>query len=392
MGGKNATAPARQIGVWEESLIGVATDQFPALLPGVVMAVGLAWLSTWLSEYIGIHLMGFETSPLSPVIVVLLLGLSLGNLFTLPGWLAPGFTFSIKKLLRLGIILLGIRLSIFDVFRLGAMGVPIVLLCILSALFFTTLLNRVLRLPERLGTLIAIGTSICGVSAIVAAAPAIDAKDEEVSYAVAVITVFGVIATLLYPYAANQIFGGDAVKAGLFLGTSVHETAQVAGAGMVFSEVYALPLGLDVATITKMVRNVFMALVIPLMALYYTRRALGQGQIMNTEAKLGKLFPLFITGFLVFAIIRSVGDAGIHDGGNAFGLWDRAAWKGIHSGVNHWAGNLLVVALAGVGLNTRFQVLKGLGVKPFVVGLGAALVVGIVSFAAISLLGTFVTY
>jgi uncharacterized integral membrane protein (TIGR00698 family) len=392
MGSTKAANSTRHITGWEKNLIGWKIDEIPLLLPGLVLAAGLAWLSIWLSEYIGVTLLGFDKSPVSAVIVVLLLGLGLGNLLSLPKGLESGFTFAIKKVLRLGIILLGIRLSIFDVFRLGAIGVPIVLLCILSALLFTTVLNRWLRLPERLGTLIAIGTSICGVSAIVAAAPAIDAKDEEVSYAVAVITVFGILATFVYPYAAYHMFAGDAVKSGLFLGTSVHETAQVTGAAMIFSEVHALPLGLDVATVTKMVRNVFMALVIPMMALYYSRRTADEERGVETQTSIAKLFPLFIIGFLTFAAIRSIGDAGIKVGGSAFGLWHDAAWTDIHSGIKHWAANLLVLALAGVGLNTRFHVLKGLGLKPFIVGLGAALVVGVVSFVAIAILGAFVTY
>lgn len=383
---------SRPIAGWEKHLLGTRIGECPGLLPGLVVASGLAWLSLRLCEFVGVTLMGFEKTPLSAVTLVLLLGLSLGNLFALPAWLKPGFTFAGKKILRLGIILLGLRLSIFDVFRLGAVGVPIVLLCISSALILTTLLNRWLRLPERLGTLIAIGTSICGVSAIVAGAPAIDAKEEEVSYAVAVITIFGILATLLYPYAAHEIFDGDPVKAGLFLGTSIHDTSQVAGAALVFSGVYSLPRGLDVATITKMVRNVFMVLVIPLMAVYYGRRAMVQGKATANAVNVVKLLPLFVVGFLVLAVTRSLGDAGVRAGGRAFGLWDHVTWNGIHAGVKHWATNFLVVALAGVGLSTRFGTLKGLGVKPFVVGLGAALVVGLVSFVAISLLGKFVTF
>ena len=109
-----------------------------------------------------------------------------------------------KKVLRLGIILLGIRLTIFDVFKLGVYGVPIVLSSACSArCSLPRCINKWLKLPERLGTLIAVGTSICGVSAIVATGPAIDAEDEEVAYAVAVITIFGLVATLVYPYLAN---------------------------------------------------------------------------------------------------------------------------------------------------------------------------------------------
>ena len=315
----------------------------------------------------------------------------IGNLIRLPASLKPGLTFSVKKVLRLGIILLGIRLSIFDVFKLGALGVPIVMICIVGALVITTLVNRWLKLPERLGTLIAVGTSICGVSAIVAAGPAIDAEDEEVAYAVAVITIFGIIATLVYPYLAYAIFAGDAVKAGLFLGTSIHDTSQVTGAGLVFADVFSLPRGLDVATVTKLVRNVFMAAVIPFMAYYHARKTASQHEGARKKISVTKLMPLFIIGFLGFAVLRSIGDAGTNAGGNAFGLWDSAAWKEIVSFVKTWAVNFLVVALAGVGLSTRFSAFKGLGIKPFLVGLGAALAVGVISFGAISLLGAFVT-
>jgi uncharacterized membrane protein YadS len=93
---------------------------------------------------------------------------------------------------------------------------------------------------------------------------------------------------------------------------------------------------------------------------------------------------------MVFAVLRSVGDAYIKVGSNAFGIWNSAAWKDICSGIKIWATRFMVVALAGVGLNTRFNILKGLGIKPFLVGLGAALIVGVVSIITISILGTFV--
>jgi len=356
----------------------------------VLLAAALAWLSIWLSDYIGVSLMGYEKTPVSAVMVALILGLVINNTIILPEMLKPGFKFAVKKVLRLGIILLGIRLSVFDVLKLGALGTPIVVLCILAALFITTRLNRWLELPKRLGALIAVGTSICGVTAIVATGPAIDAKDEEVAYAVAVITVFGIIATLLYPYAAYALFDGDPIKAGLFLGTSIHDTSQVTGAGLVFSDVFGLDRGMDVATITKLVRNVFMAAVIPLMTLY-TRNSESRSTSSGHDTSFAKLFPRFIIGFLALAVLRSLGDAGIKAGDHAFGLWDYAAWVKLHHFVKQWAVDFLVVALAGVGLSTCFRTIRGLGFKPFVVGLGAALTVGVVSFVAISLLGTFIT-
>ncbi|MEA3337488.1 MAG: putative sulfate exporter family transporter [Chloroflexota bacterium] len=357
------------------------------LIPGLLAAALLAWVSVWLSEYTGTALMGFRKSPISAVTMAILLGMLIGNLVSLPAVLKPGLTFAMKKVLRLGIIMLGIRLSVMSVFKLGVLGIPIVLLCIAGALLLTTRLNSWLKLPDRVGTLIAVGTSICGVTAIVAAAPAIDAEDEEVAYAIAVITTFGLVAMLTYPYLAHSIFGGDAVKSGLFMGTSIHETAQVAGAGLVYADIFSQPLALDVATITKLVRNVFMAAVIPVMALHYTRKTAGSEK---KDVSFTELFPTFILGFLGFAVIRSIGDAGVDSGGYAFGLWDADTWQSIHSFIKDWAVNFMVIALAGVGLSTNFKILKGLGIKPFVVGLGAALAVGVISLTAIWLLGAFV--
>lgn len=382
-------AQPRKMNAWEKNLLGVTVDKLPSLLPGLIAAVLLAWLSIWLADFIGETLLGFDKTPISAVMLAILLGLIIGAVVPMPAVLKPGLRFAVKKVLRLGIILLGIRLTIFDVFRLGAYGVPIVLICIVSALFLTTRLNKWLHLPERLGALIAVGTSICGVSAIVATGPAIDAEDEEVAYAVAVITIFGLLATLVYPYLAHLIYAGNALKAGLWLGTSVHDTSQVVGSAAVYADVFNAPLGLDTATITKLVRNVFMAAVIPFMALYYARRT--QGGAESKKVSFFKLLPLFVVGFLLMAVVRSVGDAGLNAGGHAFGLWDGGAWKGIYGAIKHWAGNFLVVALAGVGLSTNFRSFKGLGTKPFVVGLGAALVVGVISFVAISLLGSLVT-
>jgi uncharacterized integral membrane protein (TIGR00698 family) len=378
---------------WEKVIFGIPLSELPTLIPGLVAVTVLTWISLGTSEWIGIQLMGFEKSPVSAVMVAIILGLLIGVIVKLPKSLTPGLKFTVKKVLRLGIILLGIRLTVFDVLRLGIFGIPIVALCILGALLITTLINNRLKLPERLGTLIAVGTSICGVTAIVAASPAIDAEEEESAYAVTVITIFGLFATLVYPYLANAIFFGGALQSGMFLGTSVHETAQVVGAGQIYADVYSQPVALDVATVTKLVRNVFMALVIPFMAYYYARKArLKEGKFHGKRASFSKLFPMFILGFLLMAILRSIGDAGINSGGLAYGLWDSGTWDQIIASIKQWAEIFLVAALAAVGLNTNFRSFSALGAKPFLVGLGASLAVGLVSYLAIQLFGGWVTF
>ncbi|MBN2469522.1 MAG: putative sulfate exporter family transporter [Anaerolineae bacterium] len=354
------------------------------LLPGLILTALVAWAGLWASVWLGERVLGFEKSPISGIMMAILIGLALGNLIRLPEAVLPGVKFSVKTVLRLGIILLGIRLGLGDVLRLGALGIPLIVLCISGAILFTRWLGRRLALPERMATLIAVGTSICGATAIVATGPAIGAEDEEITYAVANITVFGLLAMFLYPYLAHALFPDNPVYAGLFLGTSIHETAQVAGSGLIYADLFGAPVGLDTATITKLVRNVFMAGIIPLMAVLYRRR---DGIDGAERVSVLSLFPVFILGFVALALARTVGDALVDGGGRAFGLWDAAGWAALVDTLKMWAENFLAMAMAGVGLGTRFAQIRALGMKPFYAGLGAAVVVGALSLAGIAILG-----
>ncbi|GAH86704.1 unnamed protein product, partial [marine sediment metagenome] len=224
-------------------------------------------------------------------------------------------------------------------------------------------------------------------SAIVATAPGIKAKDEEVTYAVAVITVFGIVALIAYPFLSHWLFGGDVAMVGLFTGTAIHETAQVAASGLIYDQTFGTtsnPTVADIAMITKMVRNTLMVIVIPVMTLIYARRT---GEVRDPSErgykKALKLFPLFVLGFLFMAILRSIGDAGIQNGGSAMGFWSEEQWGGITKGIKQWSGYILAMAMAGVGLGTSFRSMKGLGIKPFYVGLFAATIVGVVAIVMV---------
>jgi uncharacterized integral membrane protein (TIGR00698 family) len=356
------------------------------VLPGLAVAILIAHVATSSSDFLGTAVLRFARSPLSPVLVAIILGLIVSNTITLPSALKPGLDFAVKKVLRLGIILLGIRLSLLDVVQLGLVGIPIVIVCILGGIVIALVLSRWLKLSPRLGMLIAVGTAICGVSAIVAASPTVEAKKEEVSYAVAVITLFGIVATLLYPFLASVVFGTDAVQAGLFLGTAIHDTSQVTGAALIFSNQYNLPLALDTATVTKLVRNVFIVAVIPMVAAYSAHNGMTSQSNTPNKNNLLHLVPLFVLGFLGMALVRSIGDLWLTSGGHAYGVFDSASWKALYTWIQDAALFLLTVALAGVGLTTSFRVLSGLGVKPMLVGLTAALAVGGISIFVIKLL------
>ncbi len=349
-----------------------------AVIPGLTLALVLAFAGQYLSEIIGKDLMGLPKSPISAIMMAILLGIIIRNTVSLPATFQAGIRFGLVRVLRLGIVLLGIRLSLSQAGAIGLKSLPVIIGAVTAALLVVTFLARRMGLSGKLGTLIAVGTSICGATAIVATAPTIAAKDDEVSYAVACITLFGVIAMLLYPFAAHWIFDGDTFKSGLFLGTSVHETAQVAGAGLVYQQYYDDPGALDVATVTKLVRNLGMLIVIPLMSIIYHRRS-SDG---SDAPKWWTMIPLFVIGFACMSLIRTIGDMG----DLAFGVLEPETWHAIVSNTKKGAEICLAVAMASVGLGTSIKGLKVIGPKPFGVGLFSALLVGAVSISLITVL------
>lgn len=350
------------------------------LAPGVLLALALALLGRSASEWIGSGLFDLARSPVSPILIAILAGLLVRNTVGLPTVYEEGLRFCIKHILRIGVALLGIRLSLGAAGQIGLVALPIIVVCIATALLAVRFVARALSLPARLGTLVAVGTAICGNTAIVATGPVIDASDDEISYAVGTITLFGLVALILHPFIAHWLFGGDPVLAGLFLGTAIHDTAQVAGAGLLYSQQYASPLALDTATVTKLVRNLFMIAVIPLMALAYHGRASRSGK--RSSPPLVEMVPLFVFGFLGMVTLRTVGDLGDAPFG---GLLDTEAWNALIAACATLSAWCLTTAMSAVGLGTHLARLRGLGLRPLGAGLAAAVTVGAVSAALIHL-------
>ena len=365
--------------------------QFPGVLAAfIVMLAGF-----WLADVIGQQILASQgltgSSPLSGVPVAIVLGLLLRNTLPLPASINPGLKVATTTILRAGIVLVGIRLSVFDVVKLGIAGLPVVLAAIGTGLFFVTWFNRKLGLPPRLGTLIAAGTSICGVTAIVSTAPAIDADEREVAYAVANVVAFGLFGMLAYPYLAHAVLGSSETI-GLFLGTAVHDTSQVVGAALTYKQVYDDDIVLRVATVTKLTRNIFLAAVIPLLTWMHIKSQSASGAWVRQVPRRRLSFPASSLGFLAMAIVRSFGDWTLTSNGAAFGVWSAAQWTSITKSLgDYWASQILLgTAMAAVGLNTNFAVFKGVGLKPFAVGMAGALVVGAVGMAMAIIFGRFV--
>lgn len=324
--------------------------------PGLAVAAGVALVARLVA--------GFLPPAISEVLVAVLLGLLLANLVALPRSTAAGIKLAVQRILRLGIILLGARLSLGDVASIGVGALGLVAVCMTFAFGFAVLVGRALKLPPRLALLIGVGTAVCGNSAIVATAPVLKAEEREVSFAVATITLFGTLAVFVYPLLGRALGLPDPVY-GVWTGVAVNDTSQVVAASAAYS-----PLARDVATVVKLVRNTLMAPLILLIAWWWSRQA---ERVSGEQAREGalKAFPLFVLGFLALALLRTVG---VIDAGTARGL-------------DEVAKVCILLALAGVGLSTRVAQLRSVGATPFALGFGTAVLLASLSLLLITAFG-----
>ena len=343
------------------------------ILPGVILALVFCLFSQGINNIIGIELFGTPKSPISTVMIAILLGIIMGNAFTPRPGMMVGLDFTQKYILKLGIIFLGIRLSFGEFLKFGTVAIPLIIVCILSVLVLIKLLIKKVPISSKMSYLIAIGTSVCGATAIVAMAPIIEAKKTEVAYAIANITLFGVLAMLIYPYFAEWYFYGEPIKAGLFLGTAIHETSQVAAAGLIFDQQFNSPETLNVATVTKLIRNTFLVIMVPLFGFLYNR-----GKVKDKNYSIFSIFPYFVLGFIGMIIVRNIGDQIFTLENSSYELW-----KTLINYIKSLATVFLTMAMAAVGISINLRELKSMGYKPFVVGLIAAVTVGIVSIISL---------
>jgi uncharacterized integral membrane protein (TIGR00698 family) len=345
------------------------------IIPGVILALVFCLFSQGINNVIAIELFSNSKSPISTAMIAILLGIIMGNAFTPRPGMMLGLDFTQQYILKLGIIFLGIRLSFEEFIKFGTIAIPLIIICILSVLVLIKLLIKKVPISSRMSYLIAIGTSVCGATAIVATAPVINAKKTEVAYAIANITLFGVIAMLVYPYFAEWYFYGEPLKAGLFLGTAIHETSQVAAAGLIYDQQFNSPETLNIATVTKLIRNTFLVIMIPLFAFLYNR-----GEVKGKNYSILSIFPYFVIGFIGMIVVRNIGDQVFTIENNNYEIW-----KTLINYIKNLATVFLTMAMAAVGISINLNELKSMGYKPFVVGLIAAVTVGLVSIIALEL-------
>ena len=340
--------------------------KYLVVIPGIILAFILYTLSQGFNNIIGIELLGYSKSPISTAMIAIILGIIFGNFFKVRDSFQKGLDFTREYILKLGIICLGIQLKPFEFLEFGKVAIPLIIICIISVLLVIKLLIKKLKIPTRMAYLISIGSTVCGTTAIMATAPVIKANKNEVSYAIANITLFGILSMLLYPYFANFYFDGNSLFIGLFLGTSIHETSQVAAAGLIYDQQFSSPETLSIATITKLIRNTFLIVMIPLFAFLYNR-----GKTKEKNYSILNIFPYFVLGFIGMIILRNSGD-------QFFVVNNNDNWVEIIDFIKVSSKIFLTMAMAAIGLSTNLKDIRSMGYKPFVVGFIAMLTVGVV--------------
>jgi len=320
------------------------------LLPGVALTAIIAGASFALRYVPGL-------SVLSPMILAIVMGIAFHNLIGTPAKAKPGVVFSLRKILRFAIVLLGLQLTAWQVLAVGAKGIAMIALTLISTFIFTIWLGRRLGVDRKLAELIAAGTSICGASAVIAANAVTGGRDEEVAYAVACVTVFGSIAMFVYPLLPSLLHLSPRAY-GLWAGASIHEIAQVVAAAYQDGQQAG-----DFGTIAKLSRVMMLAPVVIVLGLIASRK-MTEG-VAAAKAPM----PWFVLGFIALAGINSV-------------ISISAPPKAIIVTVTTF---MLSMALAAMGLETDIRKLRAKGWRPLILGCAAFLFIGSFSLALVKL-------
>ncbi|MEZ5565694.1 MAG: putative sulfate exporter family transporter [Gammaproteobacteria bacterium] len=336
------------------------------ILPGLAVATAIAFSTQYLSIWLGSVLFNLSKSPVSPVMLAIVTGVIIRNTIGVDARLERGVEVASVTVLRVGLALVGLRLSISGLGELGLKALPVVAGCMLTAWLVLPRLARAMGLNGVLVTLLTVGTSICGCTAIMAVAPVIRAKAEETGYAVTLIVSIGLFGMLFYPVLAHQLFADNPLAAGIFLGASIHDTSQVIGAALLYSGQYLSPETLEAATVTKLLRNLMLIAVVPLLAARYATAESGQSPRSLTS--LSRLLPGFVLAFVLMVVLRTIGDAASHSLPDfSLNIW--------HPGLllaDKSSELLLTIGMAAVGLTVDLGGMRRVGWRPLVAGVLAA--------------------
>lgn len=289
----------------------------------------------------------------SALTVAVALGVAAGNAPGFPESARPGLAWAMRKLLRVGVVFLGLQLAVGEVLGLGVGTIVAVLVLVVVTFVGTVVLGRLLGVSRGLSMLVGTGFSICGASAIAAMESVIDRDDEDVATSIAMVTIFGTVAMLVLPVVGTGL-GLSGAEFGRIAGGSVHEVAQVVAA--------ASPAGaaaVAVAVVVKLSRVVLLAPMVTAVSVLERRKVAAGG-------RRPPIVPLFVVGFLAAVALRSTG----------------VLPEVVLGGAEQFTTVLLAGALFGLGSSVRVRALVRTGSRAFVLGLCSTVLVTVTTCVA----------
>ena len=264
-------------------------------LPGLLLCLVIA-LPCWL--------LGKQFPVIGGPVFAILAGMVLTLILKDKTKTKEGITYTSKKILQYAVILLGFGLNLSEIAKVGAQSLPIILSTISTSLIIAFVLCKLMKMPANISTLVGVGSSICGGSAIAATAPVIGADDEEIAQAISVIFLFNVIAALIFPTLGSML-GLSNEGFGLFAGTAINDTSSVTAAATAWDGLHPGANTLDIATIVKLTRTLAIIPITLVLALWKSSKAKKEGG-EGKAFSLKKVFPMFILFFVLASLVTTV--------------------------------------------------------------------------------------
>jgi len=335
--------------------------RFFELLPGLLLLLVIGFAGKLIEQSInGYGKANYLALPnIEYVLWAIIIGLIIANTVGVPKLFRPGIA-TYEFFLKLGIVLLGVRFLLGDVLKLGGISLIAVVLELSISIILMTWLGNTFKLTPKLTSLLAIGSSICGVSAIIAAKGAINAKDEDASFAIAAILALGAIGLFAFPLIGHALALSDHAY-GLWAGLAIDNTAEATAAGNLWSEQAG-----KIAVLAKTTRNATIGFVVLGYALYWAAKG-EAGTIENKAEFLWNKFPKFVLGFIIVSLAATLG---------AFSKEQAADIANL----SRWA---FLLTFAGVGLSTDFREMRKQGFYPFLVGAAGEIGIAIVTLGIV---------
>lgn len=302
-------------------------------------------------------------------VFAILVGMVLALLIKRKDILQPGINFTSKKILQWAVVLLGFGMNLAEILRLGAQSLPIIISTITVSLILAFILHRAMKMPSRISTLVGVGSSICGGSAIAATAPVIGANDEEIAQSISVIFLFNVIAALIFPTLGSAL-GLSNEGFGLFAGTAINDTSSVTAAATAWDGIHGSNT-LDQATIVKLTRTLAIIPITLVLAFVRTRKEKRLDAATGTAFSFKKIFPWFVLFFVLASVVTTI--------------FNLPAF--VTSPLKELSKFFIIMAMAAIGLNTHVVKLVRTGGKPIFMGLVCWIGITAVSLGMQHLLG-----